>query len=78
MPMRFDATVKDLARSHPPDFADQFRLHGPGPLTLLNVDLSTVSAAADLVLGHGNPPQSVVVVHFQGSRDDNLEARVVL
>jgi hypothetical protein len=78
MSMRFDATLKDIARSHAPDYAEALRLTGPGPLKLLNVDLSTITAAADLILGHGDPPQSVVVLHFQASWDGNVMPRVVL
>jgi len=35
------------------------------PVKLLNVDLSTVTTAADLVLGLGDPPEEVVHIDFQ-------------
>jgi hypothetical protein len=38
-----------------------------GPVRLLNVDLSTVTTAADLVLGLGEPLEEVVQLDFQSS-----------
>lgn len=37
------------------------------PVTVLNVDLSTVTKAADLVLGLGEPLEEVVHIEFQSS-----------
>jgi len=37
------------------------------PVKLLSVDLSTVTAAADLVLGLGDPLQEIVQLDFQSS-----------
>ncbi len=78
MPMRFDATLKDLVQSFLPDFERQLELTDLGPLTPLNVDLSTISAATDIVLGHGDPPQTIVDLNFQASRDKDLAARVLM
>jgi predicted transposase YdaD len=78
MPMPFDATLKDIARSHPLDFEAQFDLTGPLPVALLNVDLSTITAATDVAFGHGEPLQSITDFHFQASRDGDLPARVLL
>jgi predicted transposase YdaD len=78
MPMPFDATLKDIARSHPQDFEAQFDLVGPLPVALLNVDLSTITAATDVALGHGDPLLSITDFHFQASRDGDLPARVLL
>ncbi len=55
MPLPFDATLKDLARRYPGDYASTFRLGNPSDLHALNVDLSVISAATDVVLGHGDP-----------------------
>jgi len=38
-----------------------------GALALLNVDLSTVTTAADLVIGIGNPMEEVIHLDFQSS-----------
>ncbi|MCI0642609.1 MAG: DUF4351 domain-containing protein [Gemmataceae bacterium] len=78
MPMPFDATLKDLVQSFVPDYERQFDLTDLGPLQPLNVDLSTVSAATDIVLAHGNPPEGIVDLNFQASRADDLAARVLL
>ncbi len=67
MSMPFDATLKDLARDCPADFLATFDRPPAGPLVLLNVDLSTVTTAADLVVGVGDPPAEVVHVDFQSS-----------
>jgi hypothetical protein len=67
MSMQFDATLKDLARAYPADVLTAFDRPPRGPLALLNVDLSTVTTAADLVVGIGAPPAEVVHVDFQSS-----------
>ena len=78
MPMRFDATLKDLVQSFLPDYERQLDLTDLGPLRPLNVDLSTISAATDIVLAHADPPETIVDLNFQASRDKNLAARVLL
>ncbi|HJT79411.1 MAG TPA: hypothetical protein VJ739_19600 [Gemmataceae bacterium] len=67
MSMPFDATLKDLARAYAADFLATFDRPPAGPLALLNVDLSTVTTAADLVVGVGDPLAEVVHVDFQSS-----------
>jgi hypothetical protein len=51
MTMTFDATLKDMGRDSPRGFLAAFDRPPSGPVKLLNVDLSTVTAAADLILG---------------------------
>jgi hypothetical protein len=65
--MPFDATLKELGREGPADFLAAFDLPPAGPLTLLNVDLSTVTTAADLIVGIGKPLERVVHIDFQSS-----------
>jgi hypothetical protein len=67
MSMPFDATLKDLGRDYPNDLLTTFDQPPAGAVTLLNVDLSTVTTAADLVVGIGNPLVDVVHVDFQSS-----------
>jgi hypothetical protein len=67
MSMPFDATLKDLARDYPADFLAVFDRPPAGPFSLLNVDLSTVTTAADLVVGLGDPLEKVVHIDFQSS-----------
>jgi hypothetical protein len=45
---------------------------------VLNVDLSTISAATDFVLGYGDPPVRLVDLNFQSSRDAELARRLLM
>src|SRR5204862_6333663 len=65
MPLRFDATLKDLARRDPAAFVAQFDAPPTEPVTLLNVDLSTVTAAAELVFGIGQPVREIIHIDCQ-------------
>jgi predicted transposase YdaD len=78
MPLRFDATFKDILQKYTRDFEEQLGLIGPEPATLLNVDLSTISAATDFVLGYGDPPVRLVDLNFQSSRDVDLARRLLM
>jgi hypothetical protein len=78
MPLPFDATLKDLVQQFLPDYEVQMGLSDLGPLTPLNVDLSTVTAATDIALGHGNPPDRIVDINFQSGPDEKLSGRVLL
>ena len=67
MSMPFDATLKDLGRDGPADFLVSFDRPPTGALTLLNVDLSTVTTSADLVIGVGDPLGEIIHLDFQSS-----------
>jgi hypothetical protein len=67
MSMPFDATLKDLGRDAPADFLTVFDQPPSGPVALLNVDLSTITTAADLVIGIGDPLAEVIHIDFQSS-----------
>jgi hypothetical protein len=67
MSMPFDATLKDLGRDWPADFLTTFDRPPAGPLVLLNVDLSTVTTAADLIVDIGDPLAEVVHIDFESS-----------
>lgn len=67
MPMTFDATLKDMGRDAPAGFLAAFDQPPAVPVKLLNVDLSTVTMAGDLILGLGDPPAEVVHIEFQAS-----------
>jgi hypothetical protein len=67
MAMTFDATLKDMGRASPLDFLATFDRPPTLPFRLLNVDLSTVTAGADLILGLGDPLQEVIHIDFQAS-----------
>ena len=67
MAMTFDATLKDMARASPAGFLAAFDQPPVLPVRLLNVDLSTVTRAADLSVGLGEPVQEIVHIEFQSS-----------
>src|SRR5882672_992230 len=67
MAMTFDATLKDMGRDSPQGFLAAFDRPATLPVKLLNVDLSTVTTAADLILGLGDPVAEIVHLDFQSS-----------
>src|SRR2546425_448811 len=67
MSLPFDATLKDLGRDGAADFLITFDRPPIGPLVLLNVDLSSITTSADLVIGLGEPPDEVIHFDFQSS-----------
>jgi hypothetical protein len=60
MAMTFDATLKALGRESPAGFLAAFDRPPASSTTLLNVALSTVTAAADLVVGLGDPLTEII------------------
>jgi hypothetical protein len=67
MAMTFDATLKDMGGDSPQGFLCAFDRPPAAPVKLLNVDLSTVTTAADLILGLGEPLEEIVHLDFQSS-----------
>jgi hypothetical protein len=67
MALTFDATLKDMGRESPLDFLAAFDRPPTVPVKLLNVDLSTVTTAADLILGLGDPLEEIIHLDFQSS-----------
>lgn len=67
MAMTFDATLKDMGRESPQGFLAAFDRPPTVPVKLLNVDLSTVTTSADLILGLGEPLAEIVHLDFQSS-----------
>ena len=67
MAMTFDATLKDMGRESPLGFLTTFDQPPTLPVRPLNVDLSTVTALADLVLGLGELLAEIVQLDFQSS-----------
>ena len=65
MALTFDATLKDLVRDHPTDFLSVFDAPPTLPVSLLNVDLSTVTTAADVLIGLGDPLREIMHFDFQ-------------
>jgi hypothetical protein len=69
MPKPFDATLKDLAGLDPVRFLAEFDTPPALPVRLLNVDLSTVTAATDIAFGLGDPLQEIVHLDAQAGPD---------
>jgi hypothetical protein len=67
MATTFDATLKGLGRDSREGFLAAFDRAPTLPVRLLNVDLSTVTASADLVLGLGEPLEEIIHIDFQSS-----------
>jgi hypothetical protein len=78
MPLKYDATLKDLVRRYPHDWLAGLGLEASGPVQSLDVDLATVSAQTDTVLGLGEPLTSLVNVEFQSGRDPSLPQRLLV
>jgi hypothetical protein len=78
VPFPFDATLKDLAQDRPQDFLAAFDAAPALPVTVLNVDLSTVSTAADIVFGLGDPLREVVHLDAQASAAEDLHRDVLV
>ncbi|MDA1017329.1 MAG: hypothetical protein O3A00_23090 [Planctomycetota bacterium] len=64
MPLPFDATLKDLVATHMDDFGAILKLLPSVSSRVLNVDLSVVSAATDIVIGHGDPVEAITDLNF--------------
>src|SRR5205807_10529874 len=67
MAKTFDATLKDLGAGFPRDFLTEFHAPPAVPVRTLNVDLSTITTSADLVLGLGEPLLEIIHIDFQAS-----------
>lgn len=78
MAFRFDATMKELVRLTAADYAEYFNLPRGRPAQLLNVDLSTLSAATDAALGFGEPLEEIADLNFQSGPDAALPERGLL
>jgi hypothetical protein len=78
MPLPFDATFKDLAQVSPRGLLAVFDAAPTLPVSLLNVDLSTVTTAADVVIGLGQPLQEIVHLDFQASASATKHADILI
>jgi hypothetical protein len=70
----YDATLKDLGADSPEAFVAEFDGPPQLPVSALNVDLSTVTTAADLVFGLGDPLQEVLHIDCQAGPKADLDA----
>jgi hypothetical protein len=73
----FDAALKDIVRRHVADYRAVFHL--PDVTTVLDVDLSTVTAATDIVLADANPPRkALTTLDFQAGHDNHIDDRILM
>ncbi len=78
MSFPIDATLKDIIEEFPTDFAAAFGLPPNQPTVVLNVDLSTISAATDVALGVGEPLCEIADFNFQSGCDPFVDYRIHL
>jgi hypothetical protein len=78
MSLQFDATLKGTVREDPTGYAVRFGLPAGKRASLLNVDLSTLTAATDAAIGVGTPPEEIADLNFQSGPDPKLPSRVLL
>ncbi len=76
MPLPFDATLKQLVRSHPRDWLDALHVPAGDPVEVLTPDLSTVTRFADTVLRVGD--RGILHLDFQSGPDAELPRRMLL
>lgn len=74
----FDATLKDLGADYPRDYLATFDRPTTESLRPINVDLSTVTTAADVVIGLGEPLREIVHADFQAAADKDKGADVLV
>jgi hypothetical protein len=67
----FDATLKHLGSEYPHDFLTAFDQATSRPVAALNVDLSTITTSADIVLGLGDPLEEIIHIDFQSTAMKN-------
>lgn len=75
MPKPFDATLKELVTAYPVDWLTQLGVPVTAPPEVLSADLSTVTAAADVLLKVG---ELVVHIDVESGPDDSLARRMLL
>jgi hypothetical protein len=78
MSLPFDVTLKRIVADRPGDFTTVFGLPTDQPVTPINVDLSTLSAATDVALAYGKPVHTIVDLNFQTGPDPALPGRLHL
>jgi hypothetical protein len=78
MSLKFDATLKGTVKEDPAGYAVRFGLPPGKPVALLDVDLSTLTAATDAAIGIGDPLEEIADLNFQSGPDPKLPNRVLL
>src|SRR5258708_39204092 len=77
MSKRFDAILKHLPEDYPQDWAQLAGVKRPARVTVIDADVSTVTAAADKVLRVDEPDPWLLHLEFQASYDATLSHRLL-
>lgn len=77
MSKHYDATAKELLEADPPGWVEFLHLRADGPVTVVDSDVSTITAAADKVLLVEGPSPYLLHVEFQSWRDPKLPRRLL-
>lgn len=78
MAKQYDATFKQLVEGHPADWVSLAGLPAGEAVTVVDADLSTVTAAADKVLRVEGAQPYIAHLEFQAGADPDFDGRVLL
>ena len=73
----FDATAKRLLEIDPPAWLACAGLTPPGPVRVVDSDLSTITSEADTIFAAGDPAEYLAHVELQSGRDRTLPRRLL-
>ena len=68
----FDVTTKELVWDGPAAWLERFGIGPPGPVEVIDSDITTLTAAADKVIKVGGPKPYLVNIELQSSHDKEL------
>jgi hypothetical protein len=69
---RFDVSTKELVWDDPAAWLERFGIGPPGPVDVIDSDITALTAVADKVIGVGGPEPYLVNIELQSSHDSNL------
>jgi predicted transposase YdaD len=69
---RYDVSLKELVWDHPVACLERFGIGPPGPVEVIDSDITTLTASADKVIKVGGPEPYLVVIEFQTYHDTNI------
>jgi len=69
---RFDVSTKELVWDDPAAWLEHFLIGPPGPVDVIDSDITALTAAADKVISVGGPEPYLVNFELQSSHDSDL------
>jgi hypothetical protein len=69
---RFDVTTKEIVWDDPVACLERFGIGPPGPVEVIDSDITTLTAAADKVIKVGGPEPYLVDIEFQSYHDTTV------